>query len=57
MEENKCTLVVGLLQKSRRKQRALGEQNLSIGFAIYQVRVVSLSVCQSVILSVRLCAC
>jgi len=34
---DKCQLVVGLLQKDRRKLKLLGKDNLTIGFAIYKV--------------------
>jgi len=32
-----CTIVIGLIQKGRRKQKRVGAQNLTIGFAIYQL--------------------
>ncbi|KAM9316868.1 calpain-8-like [Gastrophryne carolinensis] len=32
-----CTVIVGLLQKNRRRQKRIGEDLLSIGFAIYKV--------------------
>ncbi|XP_068088941.1 calpain-8-like [Hyperolius riggenbachi] len=32
-----CTLVVGLMQKYRRRQKKIGEDLLSIGFALYKV--------------------
>ena len=36
-DQDKCQLVVGLLQKDRRKLKLLGKDNLTIGFAIYKV--------------------
>ena len=36
-ELDKCQFVVGLLQKERRKLRLVGQDNLTIGFAIYKV--------------------
>lgn len=35
--DNKCTVIVGLMQKNRRKQRKMGAECLTIGFAMYQV--------------------
>ncbi|KAM3852560.1 calpain-2 catalytic subunit [Vipera latastei] len=35
--ERGCTLLVGLIQKHRRKQRKMGEDMHTIGFAIYEV--------------------
>ncbi|XP_075451639.1 calpain-2 catalytic subunit isoform X1 [Ascaphus truei] len=35
--EDGCTFLVGLIQKNRRKQRKMGEDMHTIGFAIYQV--------------------
>jgi len=32
-----CTIVIGLIQKGRRKQKRVGSQNLTIGFAIYKI--------------------
>ena len=32
-----CSIVIGLLQKGRRKQKQSGAQNLTIGFAVYKV--------------------
>lgn len=32
-----CTIVIGLIQKGRRKQKRVGSQNLTIGFAIYKL--------------------
>ncbi|XP_073484438.1 calpain-8-like [Aquarana catesbeiana] len=32
-----CTFIVGLMQKNRRRQRKMGEDLLSIGFALYKV--------------------
>lgn len=32
-----CTIVLGLIQKGRRKQKRVGAQNLTIGFAIYKL--------------------
>ncbi|EEB19689.1 Calpain B, putative [Pediculus humanus corporis] len=36
-EENKCTLIVALMQKNRRSQRNMGVECLTIGFAIYKL--------------------
>ena len=36
-EEDNCTLVIGVIQKHRRKIKKLGAQNLTIGFSIYKV--------------------
>ena len=33
-----CTIVLGLIQKNRRKQKRVGAQNLTIGFSVYKVR-------------------
>ncbi|TNN22077.1 Calpain-3 [Liparis tanakae] len=33
-----CTFVVSLMQKNRRKERKLGANLFTIGFAIYEVR-------------------
>ncbi|KAJ6666848.1 hypothetical protein lerEdw1_018850, partial [Lerista edwardsae] len=33
-----CTLVMGLMQKNRRRQKRMGEGLLSIGYSVYQVR-------------------
>jgi len=35
--EEGCSLVVGLIQKNRRKMRKVGEDMHTIGFAIYEV--------------------
>jgi len=32
-----CTIVLGLIQKGRRKQKRVGAQNLTIGFSVYQL--------------------
>ncbi|KAM5164429.1 calpain-8-like [Mantella aurantiaca] len=32
-----CTIIVGLMQKNRRRQKKLGEDLLSIGYALYKV--------------------
>ncbi len=37
-EEDNCTLVVGVIQKNRRKIKKVGAQNLTIGFSIYKVK-------------------
>ncbi|XP_071523095.1 calpain-A-like isoform X23 [Panulirus ornatus] len=37
-EDNKCTVIVALMQKNRRSQRKLGLECLTIGFAIYHLR-------------------
>jgi len=36
-DENKCTIVIGLMQKNRRSQRRLGRDCLTIGFAVYRL--------------------
>ena len=36
-DDNKCTVIVGLIQKNRRAQRAQGVECLTIGFAIYKL--------------------
>ncbi|KAF2359806.1 Peptidase C2 calpain large subunit domain III [Trinorchestia longiramus] len=36
--DNKCTVIVALMQKNRRSQRKLGLECLTIGFAIYHLR-------------------
>lgn len=41
-DENKCTVIVALMQKNRRAQRNMGVECLTIGFAIYHVRIVVL---------------
>lgn len=35
-----CSLVVGLIQKNRRRMRKVGEDMHTVGFAIYEVRSV-----------------
>ena len=40
-EVDNCTIVIGLIQKGRRKQKRVGAQNLTIGFSIYKVRFYS----------------
>lgn len=37
-ESGEGTLVVGLMQKERRKLRREGKENLTIGYAVYKVR-------------------
>lgn len=37
--ENKGTLIIGLMQKDRRKLRNVGGELLTIGYAIYKVRL------------------
>jgi len=32
-----CTIVIGLIQKGRRKQKRVGAQNLTIGFSVYKL--------------------
>lgn len=36
--EDGCTIIVGLMQKNRRKMRKMGQDMETIGFAIYEVR-------------------
>lgn len=36
--EGGCTFLIGLIQKHRRKQRKMGEDMHTIGFAIYEAR-------------------
>lgn len=36
-QDNKCTVIIALMQKNRRSQRKLGLECLTIGFAIYHV--------------------
>lgn len=33
-----CSLVVGLIQKNRRRMRKMGEDMHTVGFAVYEVR-------------------
>ncbi|NXG56941.1 CAN8 protein, partial [Hemiprocne comata] len=33
-----CTILVGLMQKNRRRQKKMGESLLSIGYSIYQLK-------------------
>ena len=42
-EDDLCTVVVGLIQKDRRKKKKLGAQNLTIGFSIYKVTPIRFS--------------
>ncbi|NXA14430.1 CAN8 protein, partial [Sapayoa aenigma] len=37
MHEPCCTILVGLMQKNRRRQKRMGEGLLSIGYSLYQV--------------------
>lgn len=39
--EQKCTVIIALMQKNRRAQRKLGAECLTIGFAVYQVMFVT----------------
>lgn len=43
-EENKCTVIVALMQKNRRAQRKMGAECLTIGFAVYHVNFPSIPV-------------
>ena len=36
-EDDKCTVLIGLLQKDRRKKRKEGLDMLTIGYVIYKV--------------------
>ena len=42
--DNLCTVIVGLMQKDRRKKREQGLDMLTIGYCIYKVRPPSLLV-------------
>ncbi|PSN50085.1 Calpain-A [Blattella germanica] len=37
-EDNKCTVIVALMQKNRRSQRRMGMECLTIGFAMYHLK-------------------
>lgn len=37
-----CSLVVGVIQKNRRRMRKVGEDMHTVGFAIYEVRSVKM---------------
>ncbi|XP_069668671.1 calpain-A isoform X3 [Periplaneta americana] len=37
-EDNKCTVIVALMQKNRRSQRRMGMECLTIGFAMYHLQ-------------------
>lgn len=43
-DDNLCTVIVGLMQKDRRKKREQGLDMLTIGYCIYKVRPPSLLV-------------
>ncbi|XP_066915480.1 calpain-9-like isoform X2 [Clytia hemisphaerica] len=36
-DDDNCTIVIGLIQKGRRKQKRVGAQNLTIGFSVYKL--------------------
>eukprot|EP00794_Sanderia_malayensis_P020343 gene20343-22346_t len=36
-DDERCQFVVGLMQKDRRQMKLLGQENLTIGFAIYKI--------------------
>lgn len=36
-DENRCTVIIALMQKNRRAQRKKGMECLTIGFAVYNV--------------------
>ena len=36
--DGKCSVLIALMQKNRRKQKKMGVQDLCIGFSIYKVR-------------------
>lgn len=36
--DGKCSIIVALMQKNRRKQKKMGVQDLCIGFSIYKVQ-------------------
>lgn len=40
-----CSLLVGLIQKNRRRMRKMGEDMHTVGFAIYEVRTCFVSGC------------
>ncbi|RLW07148.1 hypothetical protein DV515_00003989 [Chloebia gouldiae] len=39
LNEPCCTILVGLMQKNRRRQKRMGEGLLSIGYSLYQVQI------------------
>ncbi|OWK57752.1 Calpain-8 [Lonchura striata] len=41
LNEPCCTILVGLMQKNRRRQKRMGEGLLSIGYSLYQMQVYS----------------
>lgn len=41
-----CTVLLGLMQKNRRRQKRIGQGMLSIGYAVYQVSLRQLSLSQ-----------
>lgn len=44
-EEVICSFLVALMQKNRRKERKLGAQLYTIGFAIYEVTALDFALC------------
>ena len=43
-----CQVIVGLMQKDRRKARAQGQDNYAIGYMMYKVRTRALAACTSI---------
>jgi len=39
--DDKGTILVGLMQKGRRKMKKEGKDNVSIGYGIYKVRILT----------------
>lgn len=38
-DDRKCTVIIALMQKNRRAMKKIGAECLSIGFAVYLVRI------------------
>lgn len=49
-DEVGCSIVIGLIQKNRRKMRKVGEDMHTIGYAIYEVSTIQLTLRQNCIL-------
>lgn len=39
--DGKCSIIVALMQKNRRKQKKMGIQDLCIGYSVYKVRYIA----------------